>query len=543
MTISMAESGLVEYIEKLFAEDTKKYAEHKEFLLKYEQDISQDTIQLIEEEDRLMSDPLIPDIVKKAIYYRNLWETFYSLPLAMAPKVVEFEERAYSRNPKVTINYGVLTSFIQKKYIPVTHAKTIYIWNGKKWTENNGTIEKAIETILLIQGLADKRKIRDTVNEVMARIQWRSAFDRFPFNFLSSEFIPLKNGVLWRKYNRLFPNSFVFGFTYCLPVKFDPSKDCPNIKKFLNSLVAPENVPILYEIPALALLQNSWYQKAYMLYGSGSNGKSTYLQLIMEFLGKDNVSNVSLQELCEDRFKAAQLVGKLANIYADIPKRPIKYTGKFKMLTGGDRITIEKKYKDPFEFENKAVLVFSANELPEVSDDTYAFWRRWVIVEFPNTFKEDPEFIKQLTTEEELSGFLNEVLKAMERIEVKGLTITNKVEEIMEEWKMRSNSVYAFVKNCLERDNDSVVSKDDVFNAYVKFCDLQDLNPLPKNKFSTELQRLVPVRTTRVKIAGKRVYAWQGIKLRCDECKKCREEEESESETEQDWLDDMLKEW
>ena len=543
MTISMAESGLVEYIEKLFAEDTKKYAEHKEFLLKYEQDISQDTIQLIEEEDKLMSDPLIPDIVKKAIYYRNLWETFYSLPLAMAPKVVEFEERAYSRNPKVTIDYGVLTSFIQKKYIPVTHAKTIYIWNGKKWTENNGTIEKAIETILLIQGLADKRKIRDTVNEVMARIQWRSAFDRFPFNFLSSEFIPLKNGVLWRKYNRLFPNSFVFGFTYCLPVKYDPNADCLKIKQFLQNLVDSENVPILYEIPALALLQNPWYQKAYMLYGSGSNGKSTYLQLIMEFLGKDNVSNVSLQELCEDRFKAAQLVGKLANIYADIPKRPIKYTGRFKMLTGGDRITVEKKYKDPFEFENRAVLVFSANELPQISDDTYAFWRRWIIVEFPNTFKEDPEFIKQLTTEEELSGFLNEILKTMERIEVKGLTITNKVEEIMEEWKMRSNSVYAFVRNCLERDNDSIVPKDDIYNAYVEFCDWQNLNPLPKNKFSSELQRLVPVRTTRVKVAGKRTMCWQGIKLRCDKCKKCREEEESESETEQDWLDDMLKEW
>ena len=539
----MAESELVKYIEKLFADDMKKYAEHKNFLFKYQEEIDPQVVKMFEEEDKLMSDPIIPTIVKKAIYYNNIWQTFYSLPLAMAPKVVEQEERAYSSQPKIVINYGVLTDFIQKKFIPVTHAKTIYVWNGNKWIENNGHIEKAIETILRVQGVADKKKIRDTVNEVMARIQWRSAFDRFPFNFLSSEFIPLKNGVLWRKYNRLFPNSFVFGFTYCLPVKYDPNADCPKIKQFLQNLVDSENVPILYEIPALALLQNPWYQKAYMLYGSGSNGKSTYLQLIMEFLGKDNVSNVSLQELCEDRFKAAQLVGKLANIYADIPKRPIKYTGRFKMLTGGDRITVEKKYKDPFEFENRAVLVFSANELPQISDDTYAFWRRWIIVEFPNTFKEDPEFIKQLTTEEELSGFLNEILKTMERIEVKGLTITNKVGEIMEEWKMRSNSVYAFVRNCLERDNDSIVPKDDIYNAYVEFCDWQNLNPLPKNKFSSELQRLVPVRTTRVKVAGKRTMCWQGIKLRCDECKKCREEEESESETEQDWLDDMLKEW
>ena len=133
-------------------------------------------------------------------------------------------------------------------------------------------------------------------------------------------------------------------------------------------------------------------------------------------------------------------------------------------------------------------------------------------------------------------------MKAMERIETKGLTVTNKVEEIMEEWKKRSNSVYAFVKTCTERDPHSIIPKDDVYSTYTLFCDNHDLNALPKNKFSQELQRLVPIRETRKKIAGKITRCWQGIKLKCDECKKCKEVEEETQEEIEEFVEKDFKE-
>ncbi len=75
---------------------------------------------------------------------------------------------------------------------------------------------------------------------------------------------------------------------------------------------------------------------------------------------------------------------ELANIFADLPKQPLKYTGVFKMLTGEDEICADRELRDPIYSKNYTKLIFSANKLPEVIDQTYAFWRRWIVVEFPN---------------------------------------------------------------------------------------------------------------------------------------------------------------
>ena len=513
---------LLNYVRSLYGKDElQRFAE---FLVELESEAESDPkAQELLKKYSILDDVEIPENITEIIRYGFVYDFCY----AKEENVTEFPQLPDNvvelHDNKIKINYDLLTTYIIKRYCVVTFKKIIFIYRNGVFRENEGEIEKLIERILIHKGIADKKKIRDTVNEIIARIQWRTFFTEFPFNKLSKDFIPLKNGVLWRKIYYLLPFSPAFGFTYRLPVKYDPNAKCPKIEKFINEIVDPKNVPILYEIPATCLLQSPEYHVAYMLVGSGSNGKSTYLKLLERFLGKENVANVSLQDLCSDKFKVAQLVGKLANIYADLPKKPIKYTGMFKVLTGGDRITAERKYKDPFEFVNTARLIFAANELPEVSDQTIAFWRRWIVIEFPNTFPPNPDLINELTTEEELSGFLNKVLEALTRIEVKGITKTDVVEKIMEFWKKRSNSVYAFVVDCLERDADYYETKDDVYNAYVEYCEENDFPPLSKNVFAQELQKHIQVRTERKKIGGSRVYVWKGVRLKCRP-----EEEESE---------------
>ena len=100
-----------------------------------------------------------------------------------------------------------------------------------------------------------------------------------------------------------------------------------------------------------------------MLYGSGKNGKTTFLNLLVRFLGEDNVVNVSLQDLLYNRFSKAKLYGKLANIYDDIPNTKLTGTGNFKILTGKGRVWADLKFKSGFEFVNYAKLIFSCNEL------------------------------------------------------------------------------------------------------------------------------------------------------------------------------------
>ncbi|GAI17012.1 unnamed protein product, partial [marine sediment metagenome] len=98
-------------------------------------------------------------------------------------------------------------------------------------------------------------------------------------------------------------------------------------------------------------------------------------------------SNLSLQAIEYQRFAVADLFGKLVNLYADIPSTKMEHVGVFKMLTGGDTIGAEKKFRDRFGFNNYARLVFSTNKPPKVDEDTLAFWRRWIMINLPNKFE------------------------------------------------------------------------------------------------------------------------------------------------------------
>lgn len=498
-------TAVLDYVVSLYKPDADEF---EKFLLYLEDDAKKDeAAKEALEKYKILNDPILPEEVKQIVYYGFVHRFNYADP-ANVPQVVEKGEK----RPK--IDYHLLTSYIIKKFCVVTFKKIIYTYLGGMFKEDEGLISKEIERILILQGVADKRKIRDTVNEVLARIQWRTFFTEFPFNQFGRQFIPVKNGVIYRGNSYiLLPHSPAFGYTYRLPVKYNPEAKCPKIEKFISEVVEEENQKVLYEIPASCLLQSSEYHISYMLVGSGRNGKSTYLKLLQALLGYENISNVGLQEICEDKFKTAQLVGKLANIYADIPKKAINYTGKFKMLTGGDRITAERKYKDPFEFVNTARLIFSANEMPSVNDRTYAFWSRWVLIKFPYKFPPNPNLIDELTTEEELSGFLNKVLQALSEIEIRGLTKTKLVEDTLEEWMRRSDPVYAFAKDCLVEDKSSFVIKDDVYQAYRKYCEENELKILDKNVFGRVLPKHIQTKGKKETIEGKRVYVWDSIRL------------------------------
>ena len=129
--------------------------------------------------------------------------------------------------------------------------------------------------------------------------------------------------------------------------------------------------------------------------------------------------HLSLQRLEADRFSAARLYGKLANICPDLPGERLESSAMFKAITGCDRITAEVKYRDSFEFAPFARLLFSANRLPASSDASQAFFDRWLIVPFQNRFRQTRREIPRrmlewrLCSPTELSGALNKALDGL----------------------------------------------------------------------------------------------------------------------------------
>ena len=100
---------------------------------------------------------------------------------------------------------------------------------------------------------------------------------------------------------------------------------------------------------------------------------------------------MTVQQILEGGFKSAEMYGKLANLCGDLPSKPLSDTAMIKMLTGEDASTHEQKYRDPFDYYNYAKQVNATNEVPKTWDDTLAFHRRFLIIQFLNTFTEGDE--------------------------------------------------------------------------------------------------------------------------------------------------------
>ncbi len=300
----------------------------------------------------------------------------------------------------------------------------------------------------------------------------------------------LKNGILNMKTGVFIdhtPDKAYFSAIQ-LPVEYDPKAKCPLALKFISEVVYPEDIDAVQEFMGYIFYRGYPVAAALLLEGGGSNGKSTLIGLIKALLGASNIATCSLQELEYNHFAKADLVGKLANLYADLSDMALKSTGTFKMLTGGDPITAERKYGQRAPFVNHAKFIFSANKVPMAYDDTDAFFRRFIIVKFPRTFDKgtaDARLLEKLTTGEELSGLLNWALAGLRRLMGNGFVFSNSksVDEVREEYIRMSNPVEAFFMDIVEEDPEKRIAKADLYQAYVSYCKAKKLVPVTMPTF------------------------------------------------------------
>ena len=330
--------------------------------------------------------------------------------------------------------------------------------------------------------------------------------------------IVLKNGVYDIVTNDLSPFDPEIYALQGLPLSYDPDAKAEKIDKFLEE-VCPERIQTLKEMAGYCLLRGYPIHRFFILEGPGRNGKGTYINLVKSFLGKENVSSVSLQHLDKNRFKPAELHGKLANLNNDIPAEILKNTGILKQLTSGDLITVEKKGKDPFQMENYAKMIFSANQVPMSLDDSDAFHRRAITINFKQIFDDgvnaDPNILEKITSEEELSGFFNEGIIHLKNLLQRGKFYGEKsIEERKMEYVKLSNPIQYFALTRIEKDLKSIVLKTDCYNAYVETCEELGKIPTSDNWFAKNLRRYLPyTHEAQMEMAGKKYKIWKGIKI------------------------------
>jgi len=339
-----------------------------------------------------------------------------------------------------------------------------------------------------------------------------------------------------------------WAFLSGLPVEYNPDAECPTFLKFLREVLPDERDRLTIQEIFGSFLYRLPVDRAFFFFGEGANGKSTLIKVMMAFLGKENIAARSLQEILTNRFAKADLYGKLANLYYDVPSTALLSTGDFKALTSGDLMTTERKFKDSFQFENFSKMVFSGNAVPQTRDETDAFFRRWVIISFPFQFLPaetvsrmlaEGEFegegkaatsniriavpqenlLQEMTSPRELSGVLNWALEGLKRLIDHKFHFSSEltIEETHEKYLALSNTVHAFVSEGCEvtGEKEDRVDKNELYQAYAAYCKRKNLSPASYSWFFRKLlQESTAIAQERPRAGGNRAFVISGLRIK-----------------------------
>jgi putative DNA primase/helicase len=242
--------------------------------------------------------------------------------------------------------------------------------------------------------LDDEQKKRYAIDEIVADVRGM-AWQRDGLPTPDVRLIPFKNGVYDLNADALRAYRPEDGFTWQLPWRYNPNARSSYLSRYLVNFSDEVQVHA-YELLAYCLWRDYPYQRFFMWHGRGSNGKSWLASVLRHALGVRNVASLTLADIQTNRFAAAELRYKLANVAGEVAYSDLTNTDLLKRLTGGDYLQAERKYHDPVPFQNYAKLIFLTNEVPATRDTTDAFYRRAFLVQFDQQFQEAPDVLAEL---------------------------------------------------------------------------------------------------------------------------------------------------
>lgn len=409
---------------------------------------------------------------------------------------------------------GVLASHMADT-LPVFYAAgRYYRYNGGVYvTMDESEAQRRVQEKMLTR----ETKMRQITD---AEGQWRLMVRRDIKDLNSNPYvINLRNGLYDVQDDRLTEHTPNYLSIVQLPVNYDAKADCPLFRQFLNEAMCGDmgQVRLLQEMLGYCLISVTSAQKCFILTGEAKSGKSTLISVISEvLLGQENVSNVSWQALNE-KFKPAELFGKLANTFSDLSMKTIYDNGMFKSLVGEDYITVEKKHKDPFSFKSTARLIFSCNSIPKNDgDNSEGFYRRLIIIKFKRSVPEqdcDPNLLDKLRGEADgIFMFALEGLKRLMRNNYRFSETQANMDEL-QRYREDSDSVLSFVRDNCEQGPAYVSGSTELFKAYKAYCTVNNIiKGCEQAKFVHHLTSSYPnITRGRDKVGGSRTL--KGIRV------------------------------
>jgi len=245
---------------------------------------------------------------------------------------------------------------------------------------------------------------------------------------------------------------------------------------------------MLYEILSYCLIPAYPIHRLFCLIGEGMNGKSCFLRLLEKFIGADNVTATELDNLMNSRFEKTRLYKKLVCEMGETNFNEISQTSMLKKLTGQDKIGFEYKNKIPFEGINYAKIIIATNNLPTTTDKTVGFYRRWTIIDFPNTFSEEKDILAEIPDEEYESLALKSMAVLKDLLKNRKFTNEGDLNDRMKKYEEKSDFLQKFLDEFTIENHEGYITKADFRTKFQDWCSANRHRRVAENTLSKKLK-------------------------------------------------------
>lgn len=279
---------------------------------------------------------------------------------------------------------------------------------------------------------------------------------------------------------------------YHLPYNYDPQAECPLFMEYLNRVLPDKTSQNILAEYLGYVFTNFKLEKVLLLIGTGANGKSVFFEVTKGLLGNENMSYTNLTDLTTSEVHRSDLLDKLLNYSSEISVK--MNTTIFKQLSSGEPVKGKRLWAQPFEMTKYAKLAFNCNEFPRNIEQTNAFFRRLLPIEFNVTIPDEEQDIDlpMKIINSELAGVFNWVLEGLRRLMInKKFSESNEVKNIINRYRMESNSVSLFIndRNYIKGTN-SEIRLTEIYKDYKSYCHENMYYPLTNIDFSKRLRSL-----------------------------------------------------
>lgn len=391
----------------------------------------------------------------------------------------------------------------------VTVAQTFYRDGAKAETKNKK--KELTEFARKFEGHHGKRSVLGSFRDHSEIVITPELFDQKPvFNLQNGEIDLLTGGFIQghRPEDHL---------TKISPVAYNEMADCPTWLDFLDRVMGSDQelIRFLQKWCGYCLTTSVQEQCLVIFYGSGANGKTTFLNTILHLLG-DYAMQLDTGLLLQRNNEAhpcglARLKGVRLAVAQETDANQRMAEGLVKTLVGGDRIVARFMRGNFFEFYPTHKICLATNHRPVISGMDSGMWRRLRLVPFTQTIPpedQDKNLLDKLKAEGE--GILAWIIDGFRAWKEEGLETPEAVRMATEEYRSEMDTFTGFVTEKCIVGRDFSITSSELRRAYEIWADENGYKAFAGRQFGNKLKEIgcMPNRGTH----GTR--RWDGIRLR-----------------------------